>query len=223
MKMKKSPGFEKLLAPFFVFILLMVITRMLYSGSIRFAFLLWNLFLAWIPLQISVYLSAKKFSNKWQPVFLLAGWLLFFPNALYIVTDLIHLDGKTNVPTWYDAILLFTSSIAGLIMAFVSLYRVEIFLSTKLNQHIVNRIVIVCLFLGSFGVYLGRFARLNSWNIFTNPFDLAIQITIPFILPLQHYRAWAVTILLTCLFCLIYFTIKKLPGNLKQPGNIFLN
>jgi uncharacterized membrane protein len=220
--MKSLPGLQKLVFAFIAFILCMIIGRIIYSGSFRFSFLVWNLFLAWIPFQISLLLSAKKGDANGQTIFLLVAWLLFFPNALYIVTDLIHLDRKTNVPTWYDAILLFTSAIAGLLMAFASLYKVEVFLLRKLSHTIVNRLIIVFVFLGSFGVYLGRFIRLNSWDIFTDPFDLAVQVTTPFILPLQHYRAWAVTILLTFLFSLLYFTIKKLPGYLKQPGKIFL-
>ena len=134
----------------------------------------------------------------------------FFPNALYIITDLIHLEGgKTDVPVWFDAILLFTSSIAGLIMAFTSLFKVEVFLQRKIQGIIVKKVVIGCLFVGSFGVYLGRFFRWNSWDIITNPLNLLRQVIDPFIFPLEHYRTSGVTGLLTCLFSLPYFTIKK--------------
>ncbi len=135
---------------------------------------------------------------------------------------MIHLeDIETDVPVWFDAILIFTTSVAGLILAFASLFKVETFLQQKIKQPMVNRLIIGCLFLGSFGVYLGRFLRWNSWDIVTHPLILLTQIAAPFILPLQHYRTWGETGMLTCLFCLLYFTIKKLPGLFKERGNTF--
>lgn len=208
--MIKLSAFQRLLAAFTAFILGMIICRVLYSGSIRFIFLLWNLFLAWIPFRISLYLSGRKIPNKWQAGFLLTGWLLFFPNALYIITDLIHLEAKTNVPVWYDAVLLFTSAIAGLMLAFASLYNVEKYFSRQISSSAANKLILLCLFIGSFGVYLGRFLRWNSWDIITNPWELAKEIAVRLLFPIEYYRTWAITMLFTCLFSLLYFTIKKL-------------
>ena len=210
MTLIKLSDFQKLLAAFIVFILGMIICRVLYSGSLRFIFLLWNLFLAWIPFRISLYLSDKKITNKWLCILLLGGWLLFFPNALYIITDLIHLESRTNVPIWYDAVLLFTSAIAGLLMAFASLYKVEVFLSKKIGNSATNKLIVFCLFIGSFGVYLGRFLRWNSWDIITDPLDLAKEIAVRFFFPIEYYHTWAITLLFTSLFSLLYFTIKRL-------------
>ena len=222
--MIKISSVEKLIGAFIGFIVTMLVCRFFYAGSIMYVFLLWNLFLAWIPFQLSRVLTGRKDISKWTSYFLLAAWLLFFPNALYIITDLIHLeDLKSDVPVWFDAILLFTSSIAGLIMAFASLFKVEDFLKRKIRDVIVKRLMIGCLFVGSFGVYLGRFLRWNSWDIITDPFNLLTQVIAPFIFPLQHYRTWGVTGLLTCLFSLLYFIIKKLPGLLKEPGNAIIN
>ncbi len=208
--MIKLSGFQKLLVAFILFITGMIICRIMYSGSIRFIFLLWNLFLAWIPFRLSLFLTGKGKANKWQSGFLLAGWLLFFPNALYIITDLIHLEAKTNVPVWYDAVLLFTSAIAGLMMAFASLIKVEGFFSKKISNSASNRLIVLCLFMGSFGVYLGRFLRWNSWDIITNPYQLAKEIAVRFFFPIEYYRTWAITLLLTCMFSLLYFAMKKL-------------
>jgi uncharacterized membrane protein len=202
-------NFQKLLTVFVAFIAGMIAFRILYSGNTRYLFLLWNLFLAWVPFQISLYLSQNKTSRKWTARFWLAGWLLFFPNALYIITDLIHLEAKTNVPIWYDAVLLFTSAGTGLLMAFVSLYKVEIFLLKQISHSATNKLLLLCLFMGSFGVYLGRFLRWNSWDIVTNPFDLFKVIAVRFIFPIQYYQTWAITILFTCFFSLLYFAVKS--------------
>ncbi|MBC7886607.1 MAG: DUF1361 domain-containing protein [Ferruginibacter sp.] len=208
--MIKLSDFQKLLALFIAFITAMIICRMLYSGSIRFIFLLWNLFLAWIPYQLSSYLSWKRAANKWKAGVLLAGWLLFFPNALYIITDLVHLETKTNVPIWYDAVLLFASAIVGLLMAFASLYKVEKFFLKKIGIPATNKLIVLCLFMGSFGVYLGRFLRWNSWDIITNPMELSKEIALRFFFPVDYYRTWAITLLFTGLFSLLYFMVKIL-------------
>jgi uncharacterized membrane protein len=218
--MKQLSASLKLQLAFTAFIGVMLLSRVIYSGTITYLFLIWNLFLAWIPYQLSLVLHHHKIIARRTVYIVLAGWLLFFPNALYIITDLIHLeDLETDVPVWFDAILIFTSSVAGLMLAFASLIKVETFLLQKVKERLVSGLIIGCLFLGSFGVYLGRFLRWNSWDIVTHPLNLLAQIAAPFILPMQHYRTWGITGVLTCLFCLIYFTIKNLPGLLKEPGN----
>jgi uncharacterized membrane protein len=206
----KPPASTKLVLLLIVFIVGMIIARIGYSSSLRFIYLLWNLFLGWIPFQISIYLS-KRDGNKWKDWIIFFAWLLFFPNALYIVTDLIHLKGHANVPIWYDAILLFSCAITGLLMAFASLYKIEIFLMKKINKAGVNKVIVLVIFLGSFGVYLGRFLRVNSWDVIMNPFELLNEIWIRLLYPIEHYRTWAVTLLLTVLFNLLYFGLKNMP------------
>ena len=211
---------EKIILAFLLFIVLMLTLRISYANNVRYAFLLWNLFLAWIPFQLSVTLTASGNRHKWYSYFLLLSWLLFFPNALYIITDLVHLDESNgDVPVWCDAILLFTCSVTGLIMAFVSLYQVEIFLRRNISPKHTGKLVMAAIFLGSFGVYVGRFLRWNSWSIITKPQLLFNDISSHILLPFHHYKTWAVTLLLTCLFSLLYFAVKKLPGMMSEPGN----
>jgi uncharacterized membrane protein len=209
-------SFQKIVAAFFVFAGIMIAARVIYSGEYKFLFLVWNLFLAWIPFLVSTQFKKmqQKPLGKQAAIFLL--WFIFFPNALYIVTDLIHLDSKTNIPRWYDVVLLFTSSMLGLLMAFVSLIRLERFLLQKYRHRVVDVLMFFILFFGSFGVYLGRFLRWNSWDIVSNPFNLLHAVAVRFIFPLQHLRTWGITVMLTILFYLLYLTIKKLPGYMNQ-------
>jgi uncharacterized membrane protein len=210
--MIKISSIEKLIAAFVAFIICMLICRMIYSGSRMYIFLLWNIFLAWMPFAISQRLEREK-TIQLRSVSLLIFWLLFFPNALYILTDLIHLEVKTVVPLWFDAILLFASASTGLIMAFASLYKVESFLKGKINTIALNIIITGCLFLGSLGVYVGRFLRLNSWNAVNKPFSLFFSIAKLFVFPLDYTHAWAFTFIFAgfiyLLFCsLKYFMLK---------------
>ncbi|HMU08883.1 MAG TPA: DUF1361 domain-containing protein [Ferruginibacter sp.] len=213
--MKRLPVFERLLLGWFFFIACLIACRIYFSGSMLFIFLVWNIFLAWIPFFISSYLR-PSFPVKWKQYLLLFTWLLFFPNSLYIITDLIHLDIDTGIPKWFDAILIFSASATGLMMAFISLYRVEQFLNKLGGKKWVNVLMLLILFLGSFGVYLGRFLRWNSWDIITNPVQLLMTIGDRILFPLDHLYTWGVTSLLTVLFYLIYFSAKKLPGYLYR-------
>jgi uncharacterized membrane protein len=217
--MCKVSSFQKITATFIGFIIAMLVCRAVYAGQVLYVFLLWNLFLAWIPFQLSLLFSNIKDAAKWKQVLLLAVWLLFFPNALYIVTDLIHLDSDSMVPVWFDAVLIFMSSITGLMFAFASLAKVEIFLNKKMDNVVVKNVASISFFAGSFGVYLGRFLRWNSWDVLTSPIALSKEIAACFLFPAQNYKSWVVTILFTCFFSLLYFATKKLPGLLKEPGN----
>ncbi|MEP7163974.1 MAG: DUF1361 domain-containing protein [Ferruginibacter sp.] len=210
--MKPFTAFNRLLGVFFIFIAALIMTRMFYSGSIRYIFIVWNIFLAWIPYVLSDFFVVYRQKEKWKQLFLFASWLLFFPNALYIVTDLIHLEANTNVPVWYDAILLFASSFVGLIMAFISLQKVEYFLKEIFSRRTIKMIIPLILFIGSFGVYLGRFQRWNSWDVVHNPLALAMDILHRFTSPVDNYKTWAITLILTALYSLLYFCIKILPN-----------
>ena len=212
----KIQSFEKLLALFIAFIVVLISIRIAYSGTRMYVFLLWNIFLAGIPLLVTRYLSNNKITTKWKQIFLLFVWLLFFPNALYIITDLVHLQKASIVPKWFDAILVFSSAIVGLLMAFASLLKVEQFLNQQFSKKKVAVFIILFLFLGSFGVYLGRFLRWNSWNIINDPFSLLSSVLQRFVFPFEHLHTWSITFILTTVFYLLYLSIKKLPGYLNR-------
>lgn len=216
--MKNPNAFQQVLLAFNTFIGLLIAIRIFYTGSWLYLFLVWNIFLAWVPFMISSLLKKMHNSGRWKPVLVLCCWLAFFPNALYIVTDLIHLQMKSPVPKWFDALLLFSSAVVGLILAFISLYRVELFLSSTINRKLKEPVILLILFLGSFGVYLGRFLRWNSWDIISNPFGLLQSIGRRIISPFDHVQTWAITMVFTLFFYLLYLTIKKMPGYLSRAG-----
>ena len=218
--MRSFSAFNRLLWVFFAFIGSLLLIRILYSGSIRYIFIVWNIFLAWIPYVLSSFFTAYKHRDKWKQLCLFASWLLFFPNALYIVTDLVHLEESTSVPLWYDVILLFASSFIGLIMAFISLQKVEYYLKGFFDKKTVRLIIPLILFTGSFGVYLGRFQRWNSWDVIHNPLALAMDILNRFVSPVDNYKTWAITIILTALYPLMYFFIKILPQAFAESKSV---
>jgi uncharacterized membrane protein len=217
--MRKISLFNQLLGTFLLFILLLIAFRIFYSGTLRYITMAWNIFLAWIPYILSGYFVQYRYKEKWKQLFLFSSWLLFFPNALYIVTDLVHLQQETNMPWWFDSVLLFSSSFIGIIMAFISLSKAEAYLRSFLNKKVVVAAVCAILFLGSFGVYLGRFHRWNSWDVLNNPVGLGLDIFYKITNPMENYKAWAITVLFTAVYSLLYYFIKILPQSLHGNKN----
>lgn len=209
--MKTIAGFKTAFYSFLAFIVLMILFRMAYTGTRHYFFIGWNLFLAWIPFYISQYFSLYKKQQQWKQAVVLAGWLLFFPNALYIVTDLVHLQEEGNMAWWYDAFLLFAAALAGLVMAFISMRRAELFLAEKIGARFMPFVMLILLFLGSYGVYLGRFERWNSWDVLSNPFLLAKDIVTTILKPVENYKVWAITTLFTLSYAALYAFLKMLP------------
>ena len=202
--MSTRRSLNRLLTQTFSFICILILCRIIYLQNLHHIFLVWNIFLAWIPYMLSQYFKQYRSSQSWKQAFLFGSWLLFFPNALYIVTDLIHVQDDPVAPVWYDAILLFTCSLMGLIMAYVSLYNVEQYLQFKFKRKTISLLMPLIIFLGSFGVYLGRFERWNSWDIIHNPLKLGADILSCFMSPADNLRNWGITGMLTILFYLIY-------------------
>ncbi len=218
--MSQTLSFQKTLLAFLAFIGLLIAVRIFYTGSTLYLFLVWNIFLAWIPFAISSIFYKLADKAKGKQFLVLICWLAFFPNSLYIVTDLIHLQIESKVPKWFDAVLLFSASVAGLMMAFISLYRVEEFLQKAIHRKLQSAAILMILFLASFGVYLGRFLKWNSWDIISNPFKLLGSIGHRIFSPFNYLQTWAVTGTLTIFFYLLYISLKKMPGYLSRANTI---
>src|SRR5260221_673499 len=89
--------------------LALVSARIIWTRELRYGFLLWNLFLAWLPLLFAL-LACEKYRNgsarSWGFLGLAGAWLLFFPNSPYIFTDLIHLTRGHVSHFWADMVLI---------------------------------------------------------------------------------------------------------------------
>lgn len=189
------------------FTLFLLATRIIISGHLDYIFLAWNLFLAWIPFSISQNLMTVK--NRWNILFLVGTWLLFLPNAPYIITDFLHLKARPPIPYWYDILLLFSAALNGLLLGILSLLSIEKFLASRYGNRISGLIILCSFFLCSFGIYMGRYLRWNSWDIIMNPDDIAADILVRILNPFDHFATWAVTALFGSFFYVIYYSIKN--------------
>ena len=148
--------------------------RVYLTQSIDFTFLLWNLFLALIPLFLSkqFLFNVQVGKSRTLRIVILMLWILFLPNSPYIITDFVHLDGSR--PTfWLDLLLFFVFSLNGLILGVLSMMDVFSYLRKRNHPVLANAILLFVSLLSGYGVFLGRFLRFNSWDIVTKPLTLA--------------------------------------------------
>ncbi|MFK7920378.1 MAG: DUF1361 domain-containing protein [Bacteroidia bacterium] len=181
--------------------------RMWISGNVTFLFMGWNLFLAWIPFLISNWLVSKPKRSWWVIAIALLAWLPFFPNAPYILTDLFHLRSRRGVPLWLDLILLISFAWTGLMLGMNSLRQIQVWLFDRWGMFWSWFTVSVVMLLSSFGVYLGRYLRWNSWDIIHKPDELIIDIFDILLHPWVHDKATGFTLLFALFLLMAYGSI----------------
>ena len=148
------------------------------TGTGRYAFLIWNLLLAWIPFVISYFTYTLTVHRKWLYVVIPVAaflWLIFFPNAPYILTDFQHLAyPASDLPVWYDVMMLLWFAFTGLLLGMVSLFLMQEIVRREFGRWVGWAFVAAVTGLSSAGVYMGRFLRWNSWDILRDPSGIAL-------------------------------------------------
>lgn len=182
--------------------------RMLFTCNINYIFLPWNLLLAWIPLYFAIQL--KEETGKLKIGAYLFLWLVFFPNAPYIITDFLHLKPRDNFPFWYDSILLFSFAFTGLLLGIVSALLVFKKLKTIFMPWKAKGFMLSTMLLSGYGIYVGRFLRYNSWDLVTDPLQILGNTVSCLIHPLSHPRTYGVTLMAGILLALVFFIFEPL-------------
>src|SRR4028118_1164658 len=137
------------------FCLGILLLRLIWSEHFRYLSLGWNLFLAWIPLLIALGLRSQLKAGNDSKLYYLLGlvlWLLFLPNAPYIITDLLHLQVNTGVPIWFDSILIFCFAMGGLQTGLYAMYIVHKIINKLWNERIGWFAMAFSVLLSSFGI-----------------------------------------------------------------------
>ncbi|MEM6892052.1 MAG: DUF1361 domain-containing protein [Bacteroidota bacterium] len=151
--------------------LLLILIRFAVTGSYFYGFLMWNLFLAYLPYVLSqtMVLNPYRKTSKLFQFGIWGLWLLLLPNAPYLITDLVHLHNSASNWMWFDLFLVFVFSVHGLLLFVLSLgdfYHMAA--DGPSNYWKFLPIPVICL-LSGFGIYLGRFLRFNSWDALLHP------------------------------------------------------
>lgn len=199
-----------------IFCILLLLLRVYITGSLFYGFLIWNLFLAVVPYLISSALAKTVWLKKQLLVLIvvLGIWLLFLPNSPYLITDLMHIQHAKSSLSWLDPFMLFAFAWNGLIFGLLSMHQVYQILSDQWNKTIAKRLLFVVVFLCGFGIYLGRFQRWNSWELFSDPIILLKDCANSILNPIHRTRTLGITLgfgtFLWILFLttLSFFTMK---------------
>jgi uncharacterized membrane protein len=190
------------------------IGRVIFSlNDLIYRNLLWNLFLAWIPYLFSIAAIGLHlaFPKHWWPLLIPGGiWLVFFPNAPYILTDFLHLSYRPPVPLWYDIGLLASFAWSGLFLAVASLKTMHELVKTYLGWVIGWLFSGAALGLGGLGLYLGRFSRWNSWDLLSQPQEILFDIARRLANPLDNLRFFGFTLMFTAILLVCYLTFISL-------------
>ena len=184
--------------------------RVYLSRQWTYLFLVWNLFLAWIPYLTSLWTSPvyPRQSRRWGYL-LLPGllWLAFFPNAPYIVTDFLHLQHRPPVPVWYDMGLISIFAWTGLFLAVFSLRAMQMLVKTAAGPVLSWLFVVSVMGLSGLGIYIGRFLGWNSWDLFIHPEAVLTDILIRFPNPFQHTATFGVSLMFALFLLVCYLTV----------------
>lgn len=181
--------------------------RVLLSHSLEFDNLPWNLFLAWTPYLFSLLAVTlqRLFPRQWLLLIIPVGlWLIFYPNAAYIVTDFLHLEQRPGIPLWYDILLLAAFSWTGMFLAIASLGAVQGLVKEYLGSFAGWLFAAIALGLSGLGIYLGRFGRWNSWDLLFQPKNILKDIALALINPFENRTFFGFTILITAFLVVCY-------------------
>ncbi|MBN2385928.1 MAG: DUF1361 domain-containing protein [Anaerolineales bacterium] len=187
--------------------ILLAAARMAYSGTRDYASLIWNLFLAWIPFIFASIAYAVSWKHRLLylvlPVCAFA-WLIFFPNAPYILTDFQHLStNAANAPLWFDVLMLIWFAWTGLLLGVVSLHFMQEIVTRSFGRAVGWIFASTVTVLSSIGITLGRFYRWNSWDLLNDPLPIAQDIWGWLHHPFANLRTYGFTLLFTLLFLFV--------------------
>jgi uncharacterized membrane protein len=187
------------------------------TGNARgYGFLVWNLLLAAIPVALAAGLrrlaTTRIPTSALAPVFVL--WLLFLPNAPYLVTDLVHL-GDQRAPLVVDALMLSTAAVAGVLAGLLSLALVESAVRARIGPRAAVATVALAIPLASLGVYLGRVLRWNSWDALAEPWTVLATAVDGLRDPLMHLEALAF-VCAFALFLTVSYTLYRRAAGVRS-------
>ena len=198
-----------------LFVLGMMVGRVLYTRTLDHTSIAWNLMLAWVPFVVALVVYVRGSSTSVPSLVGLSGvWLLFFPNAPYIVTDLKHIGIGGGIPILYDVLLLSAAAWTGLLLGLTSLFLMHRVARRFLGVVNAWAVVVGVLTLSSFGIYLGRVQRWNSWDLFTQPGALLGGATEGL-----HARPLGLTVLLTSFLLatyLVFYSFARLTSLVRE-------
>ncbi|MGB7248915.1 MAG: DUF1361 domain-containing protein [Phormidesmis sp.] len=180
---------------------------------------LWWISLALISLAMSVFLFKREKSRRTAIWWLsLIAFIAFLPNAPYVLTDIIHLIKATSSGTlrvWVVVVVLIPLHAIAILAGFeaytLSLINQAYYLKQKGSERFILPTELLIHALSAIGIYLGRFVRLNSWDLATDPTSV-VAVTLN---TLTTKRPAAVVFVTFIILSVLYWIMKQITLGLK--------
>jgi uncharacterized membrane protein len=208
------------LAAVTVTVLVLLVVRGHYIPWLARGYLVWNLFLAWIPYVCARAIWRLGRGSTPLPLLLplLAIWLVFLPNAPYLVTDIVHFHWHaTGLALIVEAALFGTVGLAGLLLGAAAVQPIHRIVAARYGTLAGRTFPPVIAIAVAFGVYLGRVQRWNSWAFVESPSRLFDQTWAVLGHPLTHPRAFGGIALFSFAFLVIYSVLTTERGVFGEP------
>jgi uncharacterized membrane protein len=199
-------------------IVLLLVVREHYEPWLARGYLVWNLFLAWIPYVCARLIWRAGRGSAPLPLLLplLAVWLVFLPNAPYLVTDVVHLHRHAHGIALVVEIALFsTVGLAGVLLGVAAVQLIHRIVGERYGSFAARTFPPVIAVAVAFGVYLGRVQRWNSWDFVRTPGKLIDASWSLLGHPIAHPRAFAGIALFSIAFLAVYWTLTAERGVLR--------
>ncbi len=203
--------------------LALFLARYIDAGNNRYWFLVWNLFLAWLPLVFAWLLVKRLGASAWlslQSMALTFLWLAFLPNSFYMITDFIHLHATGEVGLLYDIVMLSSFIFNSLVVGFMSLYMVHRELLLRIRRRDAHMIVAGILFVCSFAIYLGRYLRWNTWDVLVKPAGILFDVSDYIINPAAKPQVFVTTLtffaLLGTMYAVAWQLVRAVSANSRH-------
>jgi uncharacterized membrane protein len=181
-----------------------------HNHSLDYIYLPWNLFLAWIPLLLAVWLAKilrRKLWSSWGAMIVSLLWLGFLPNSFYMISDFIHLQDVQTVDVLYDAVMFASFIFTGVVLGMSSLYLVHIELRRRFRTFGTGLAMVLILLLCSFAIYIGRDLRWNTWDVLITPASLLVDVSQRLLYPTEYPQMFLTVGSFFVLFGSIYTVI----------------
>lgn len=188
------------------------------NHSMEFSYLIWNLFLAWLPLLFGLWLERvlrRKLWSSWEALAATALWLAFLPNSFYMISDFVHIQEVQRIDLLYDVVTFSAFIFSGVTLGFLSLYAIHRQLLQRMHWRMAALTTAGVILLCSFAIYLGRDLRWNSWDILVNPGGILFDVSDRFLHPTSYPRLFTTTGSFFVLLGSLYVVVWEVARNLR--------
>jgi uncharacterized membrane protein len=180
--------------------------------SYEFWYLLWNLFLAAVPL-LFVWLLIRTLQHKlwssWSGIALSLAWLGFLPNSFYIISDYIHLQEVSTDSLLYYVVMFGMFTLTGLLYGYLSVFLVHDELAKRMPRRAADRVIALIFFICSFAIYIGRDLRWNTWDVLLKPGGLLFDVSDRLLHPSVYPEMMTTTITFFVFITGFYYVIRQ--------------